>query len=399
MRILITTDVFTPTVNGVVTSVLNLRTQLMRRGHDVRILTLSEDNISRKEENVYYIKSFGVNIYPDARATINFHNEYIEEIIDWEPEVIHSQCEFSSFIFAKVISKKLNIPIIHTYHTMYEYYTHYFIKNKSLGKKVVSFLSRKLLNNVTTVIAPTQKVEEILKSYGVENNIVTIPTGINLEKFENEPIKHEIDELKEELGINKEKKVLVTIGRLAREKNVEELLENMKNLLIKDNNLVLLIVGDGPFRKELEKKAKEISIDENVIFTGMINPKDIHKYYKLGDIFVSASQSETQGLTYLEALASGLPAVCKEDLCLRKVIINSYNGFLYKNSNEYLEAIEIILNDNNLYKRMSHNARKVVEEYSEKSFGRQVESIYLNQLLENGAFLTQQGRYSSTFSN
>lgn len=173
----------------------------------------------------------------------------------------------------------------------------------------------------------------------------------------------------------------------------------MKNLLIKDNNLVLLIVGDGPFRKELEKKAKEISIDENVIFTGMINPKDIHKYYKLGDIFVSASQSETQGLTYLEALASGLPAVCKEDLCLRKVIINSYNGFLYKNSNEYLEAIEIILNDNNLYKRMSHNARKVVEEYSEKSFGRQVESIYLNQLLENGAFLTQQGRYSSTFSN
>ena len=82
MKILITTDVFTPTVNGVVTSVLNLRTQLIERGHDVKILTLSEDNFSRKEENVYYIKSFGIKIYPNARATTNFHNKYIEEIIN-----------------------------------------------------------------------------------------------------------------------------------------------------------------------------------------------------------------------------------------------------------------------------------------------------------------------------
>ena len=174
MKILITTDVFTPAVNGVVTSVLNLRTQLIERGHDVRILTLSEDNFSRKEENVYYIKSFRIKIYPNARATTNFHNKYIEEIINWGPDIIHSQCEFSSFIFAKMIAKKLNIPIIHTYHTMYEYYTHYFTHNKDLGKKVVGSLSKKLLNNVATVIVPTQKVEQVLKDYGIKNNIVTL---------------------------------------------------------------------------------------------------------------------------------------------------------------------------------------------------------------------------------
>ena len=399
MKILITTDVFTPTVNGVVTSVLNLRTQLIERGHDVKILTLSEDNFSRKEENVYYIKSFGIKIYPNARATTNFHNKYIEEIINWEPDIIHSQCEFSSFIFAKMISKKLNIPIIHTYHTMYEYYTHYFTHNKKFGRKVVGSLSRKFLNNVTTIIAPTQKVEQVLKDYGIENNIVTVPTGIKLEEFEQQPIRSEIDELKEELGIDKEKKVLVTIGRLGKEKNVEELLENMKNLLMKDNKLVLLIVGDGPFRSELEKKAKKIGIDENVIFTGMIAPQDIHKYYKLGDIFVSASQSETQGLTYLEALASGLPAVCREDSCLKKVIINGYDGFVYQSSNEYLEQVETILKNNNLHNLMANNARKVAERYSEKYFGRQVEDVYLNQLLESGIFMTQQGNYASTLSN
>lgn len=383
MKILITTDVFTPTVNGVVTSVLNLRSQLMERGHDVRILTLSEDNFSRKEENVYYIKSFGVKIYPNARATTNFQNKYIEEIINWAPDIIHSQCEFTSFIFAKKISKKLNIPIIHTYHTMYEYYTHYFVPNKNLGRKVVSILSRKLLNNVTTVIAPTQKVEQVLKDYGIKNNIVTVSTGIKLEEFEQQPITSEIDELKEKLGIDRENKVLVTIGRLGKEKNIQELLENMKNLLIKNEKLVLLIVGDGPFRSGLEKKAKKMGIDKNVIFTGMINPQDIHKYYKLGDIYVSASKSETQGLTYLEALASGLPAVCREDSCLKKVIINGYDGFEYESSNEYLEQVERILNNNNLYAFMSNNAREVAERFSEENFGRQVENVYLNELLES----------------
>jgi 1,2-diacylglycerol 3-alpha-glucosyltransferase len=390
MKILITTDVFTPTVNGVVTSVLNLRTQLIERGHDVRILTLSEDNFSKKEENVYYIKSFGVKIYPNARATTNFNNKYIEEIINWAPDIIHSQCEFSSFIFAKKISKKLNIPIIHTYHTMYEYYTHYFTHNKNFGKKVVGTLSRKLLSDVKTVIAPTEKVEQLLKNYGIKNDIVTVPTGIKLEEFDKQLTRSEIDELKEELGIGRENKVLVTIGRLGKEKNIEELLENMPNLLMKHEKLVLLIIGDGPFRSELEKKAKKIGIDENVIFTGMINPQDIHKYYKLGDIFVSASKSETQGLTYLEALASGLPAVCREDLCLRKVIINEYNGFVYKNSNEYLEKVETILNDKNLHTLMSHNARKVAEKYSEKNFGMQVENVYLNQLLESKICMAEQ---------
>ncbi|GKX65972.1 glycosyltransferase family 4 protein [Inconstantimicrobium mannanitabidum] len=397
MKILITTDAFTPTVNGVVTSVLNLRSQLIERGHDVRILTLSEDNFSRKEDNVYYVKSFGVRIYPNARATMNFHNKYIKEIIDWDPDLIHSQCEFTSFIFARKISKKLNIPIIHTYHTMYEDYTHYFTHNKNLGRKVVSMLSRKLLNNVTTVIVPTDKVQKVLKDYGVKNNIVTVPTGIKLENFEKQPI--EIDKLKEELGIGKENKVLVTIGRLAKEKNIEELLDNMKDLLVIDEKLVLLIVGDGPFRRELEKKAKEMKIDKNVIFTGMINPKEIYKYYKLGDIFVSASKSETQGLTYLEALASGLPAVCREDSCLENVIINGYDGFAYESITEYLEKVETILNDDNLYNFMSNNAHKVAEKYSEKNFVRQVESVYFNQLLESQMYNLEIEKPYSTFGS
>ena len=136
MKVLITTDTFSPTINGVVTSVINLSAELSKMGHDVRILTLSNNNYSRKAENVYYIKSFGINVYPNVRATVSFHDKYLKEILEWVPDIIHSQSEFFTFVFAKKISKRLNVPIVHTYHTMYENYTDYFIKNQVIGRQI-----------------------------------------------------------------------------------------------------------------------------------------------------------------------------------------------------------------------------------------------------------------------
>jgi len=393
MKILITTDVFAPAVNGVVTSVLNLCTQLKKIGNDVRILTLSNNKYSYKEKNVYYIKSFGINIYSNTRATVHFHDKYIKEILDWEPDIIHSQCEFFTFIFAKNIAKKLNIPIVHTYHTMYEYYTHYFTRHKKFGKKVVSMASKIVLSNVNTVIAPTQKVNDILKNYGVKNRIVTVPTGIELKKFKREDTDNEIEALKENLGIEKDSKVLVTIGRLAKEKNIDELLKNMKELIKSNKKIMLLIVGDGPYRHELENKVSEENLKNNVIFTGMIAPENIYKYYQIGDIFVSASESETQGLTYLESLASGLPTVCKKDECLNNVIIDDYNGFLYENSNEYIEKLKLILNDHKLYTTMSNNAYKIAAKYSTENFGKQIESVYLNEIVPGSLYIQIQSKY------
>ncbi len=393
MKILITTDVFAPAVNGVVTSVLNLCTQLKNRGNDVRILTLSNNKYSYKEKNVYYIKSFGINIYYNTRATVHFHDKYIKEILDWEPDIIHSQSEFFTFIFAKNIAKKLNIPIVHTYHTMYEYYTHYFTRHKKFGKKVVSMASKIVLSNVNIVIAPTQKVNDVLTNYGIKNKIVTVPTGIELGKFERKDTDNEIEKLRETLGIENDTKVLVTIGRLGKEKNIDELLKNMKGLIQTNEKIILLIVGDGPYRHELELKVNEMNLKNNVIFTGMINPENIYKYYKIGDIFVSASESETQGLTYLEALASGLPAVCKKDECLNNVIIDNYNGFLYENSNEYIEKLKLILADPKLYTVMSNNACSIAEKYSTENFCKQIENVYLNEVLQDSLSIPIQSKY------
>lgn len=134
MKILITTDWYKPVINGVVTSVTNLEEGLRGAGHDVRILTLSNDLHSYRKENVTFIGSIGVGvIYPNARLRARLNDPLVQELIDWKPDVVHSQCEFSTFSFAKRIAHESGCPLIHTYHTVYEDFTHYFSPNVRLG--------------------------------------------------------------------------------------------------------------------------------------------------------------------------------------------------------------------------------------------------------------------------
>ena len=162
MKVLITTDLFTTATNGVVTSVKNLYEELVGKGHEVRILTFSENKTSYKKGPAYFIASRPFNVYPDVRCPSKYHHPFVKEIIEWKPDVIHSQCEFFSFQFAKKSSKKTKAPIVHTYHTLYEQYVTYVIPFKRLGKRLVKSASRWRLKRVHTIIAPTKKVENTL---------------------------------------------------------------------------------------------------------------------------------------------------------------------------------------------------------------------------------------------
>lgn len=377
MKILITTDAFTPVVNGVVTSTLNLYKQLKQHGHDVKILTLAHGGHSRKEEDVYYISSFGINIYPNARATIKFRDHLIREIIEWKPDVIHSQTEFCTFLFARRIARKLDIPVVHTYHTLYQDYTGYFTKHEALGQKLVIGFSKTLLNHVDGVIVPTEKTKRILEGYGIKDDIQVVPNGIELETFKKHITEEEKAALKQSLGIDKLHHVMVTVGRLGIEKNIDELLEGMKLYLEKRQDITLVIVGDGPHKEALEKHVEELGIQEHVIFTGMIEAKNIYKYYQLGEVFISASNSETQGLTYIEALANGVPIVCRKDECLFGVLEDGYNGYMFTSTEEMIQRIEELLESSKKYAEIKRNTVSSVEAFSSELFGERVEDIYM----------------------
>lgn len=384
MKILITTDWYKPIVNGVVTSVINLKRELEERGHEVRVLTLSQNYESYKEDGVYYIKSLNLErIYPNARAVLPHGERMIDDLIYWKPDVVHSQCEFMTFSYAVKISKKCGCPLLHTYHTIYEDYLHYLLgritqyrTGRVLGKKTVAAFSRRVLKKTSQVIVPTEKVEKILEGYQVGEPVAVIPTGIDLKRFMSSVSPEEKRKMKDRWGIPAENKVLVSVGRLAKEKNLEEILHYFAEYLKEENKLTLLIAGDGPDASRLREITEELGIEGSVVFTGMVTPEEVWKYYQLGDVFVCASNSETQGITYIEALASGIPALCRKDECLNQVVTDGYNGFQYESYAYFKMHLSYILENEMRRAEMGERARETAYLYSTWNFCTMAENLY-----------------------
>ena len=378
MKVLITSDWYEPVINGVVTSVLTLKEELEKRGHEVRIVTLSEQGWAYRQEEVYYLRSVDAGrIYPGARAVCLPGCGYMKELLDWEPDVIHSQCEFSSFLIARKIAERLRIPIVHTYHTVYEDYTHYFSAGKPWGKQAAALFSRFILGKTDWVIAPTEKVRGLLEGYGVDRPISVIPTGIRTGKFLPASWNEENEErarVRARFGIGEDRLVLIALGRLAREKNLEEILTYFGRL--GDERMELLIVGDGPQRAELEALANRSPSRERIHFAGMADPADTPAYYHAADLFVCASRSETQGLTYLEALAAGLPVLCRKDACIDGIVRNRENGYQYETWEEFRTACLYLAKDAQLRNLFSCQAVRTGMEFDAAQFGRKVEEVY-----------------------
>lgn len=377
MKILITTDLYTVKTNGVVTSLKNLREELLGKGHEVRVLTFSDGLNSYKEGDVYYIKSVSIGfIYPDVRMPVSYRNSLVKELIEWKPDIIHSQCEFFSYQFAKRIAKLTGAPLIHTYHTMYEDYVGYVFPSKRFGKFFVKNFSRIRLKNADTVIAPTTKVEKALRKYGLKNQIEIVPSGVSLKQHDYRMSEEERLEKRRALGIPDDHHVVLNLGRLGTEKNLDELVEYFATVLKLDSKLTFLIVGDGPAKKSLEEQVTSLGVRDHVIFTGMVQPTEVQKYYQLADLFISASTSETQGLTYIEAAANGLPLLCRKDDCLCDIIIDGENGYQYTTVEEFQKELESIIADSAWCENASKRSKEIAESFDKSHFGDTVEAIY-----------------------
>lgn len=378
MKVLITTDLYTTNTNGVVTSVRNLMEELEKKGHEVRVLTVSEKLKSHQDDNIYYIKSLPLGaVYPDVRMPVSYHHHrFIQELIDWKPDVIHSQCEFFSYRFASYISGKVGAPIVHTYHTLYEQYVTYIFPIQRIGAFFVGKISKYRLRKAEAVVAPTAKVETVLKNYGLRNPIHVVPSGIALEQHKQRLTEEERKERRRKLGIPEDALVLLNLGRLGTEKNLTEVVELFAMARMQNSKLMLLIVGDGPARKELETTAERLGIKEYVVFTGMVAPEEVHSYYQLGDVFVSASTSETQGLTYLEAAANGLPLLCKKDPCLDGVLVDGRNGWEYEADEEFCGIIDAILDNPGWCQEAGAQSEQIAAAYDKSSFADRIEDIY-----------------------
>ncbi len=376
MKILIASDCYKPIINGLVTSIDNLKSGLEARGHEVRVLTLSNNRRSYKEGDAYYIGSLDLGkVYPGViRFQACNSRKEMKEIIAWRPDIIHTQSEFCTFFIAKRIARRLSIPMVHTYHTIYEDYTHYFSASRRVGKKVVINATRYVGSVVNCIIAPTPKITKILSRYRVSCDMENIPTGITLDNFTTPAADGEIAALKKRLQIPPENFVMLSVSRIGKEKNLNELIGFMSALVGQPISMVL--VGDGPARESLQKQIDKAGLGAQVQFTGMVAPSDVPLYYKMADLFVSSSTSEAQGLTYIEALAASTPLLCRKDDCLAAVMQEGENGFYFTNEDEFLQNLAYFMGGDGVKEAMVASTKATAARFTKDQFVDSVEALY-----------------------
>ena len=389
MRIGIFSETYVPYISGLVTSELMLKKALEKQGHEVYVVTANLESFKYnydEEERVLKIPGIPTGIY-DSRMTSIYPIPAVNKIKSWKLDVIHSQTEFAIGTFARLIAKQYNIPLVHTYHTMYEDYIYYITKGyfEKSSKKLVEYLTKFYCDKTATeLIVPTSKTYKLFKEkYKVEKNINIIPTGIEVERFYKESINlKELLELKKTLNIGKKDFVLLFVGRLGEEKNVEFLIKAHKELVKEDPNIKLIIVGDGPDKEKYEELTSKLELEKNIIFTGKAAWEEMPYYYHIADVFVTASKTETQGLTVIEAMASNLIPVCMKDEAFESMITDELNGLLFKNQEEYEDIILRLYDDSNELERLDKQARIQAESYSSKFYADKVLAVYQRAIKE-----------------
>jgi len=383
MRIGIFTDTYPPFINGVSTSIKMLENALRKKGHKVYVVTVNPTNMKYVYEDggrIIRIPGIPIGIY-DYRLTTAYPLRAVRKIKNWKLDVIHTHTEFGIGTFARVIGKQFNIPVVHTYHTMYEDYVHYITKGYFNGpsKKIVEYLTKFYCDKtIQELIVPTRKTYDLFKEkYKYDRNVHIVPTGIEIERFYKENLdKEKVNNIKNKLEINKDEKVILFLGRIGAEKNVEFLINNHKEILKKYKNTKLLIIGDGPDLEKYKELVKELKIQNKVIFTGKVPWDEVPLYYACADIFATASHTETQGLTVIEAMASSLPVVALNDDAFRSVIVEGLNGYLFNTNDEYIDIIDKLLSSENKMNKLGKQARINSETYSSKYFAERVLDVY-----------------------
>ena len=379
MNIGIFTDTYFPQISGVATSIKTLKDALEKQGHNVFIFTTTDPHVQKGavEANVFRFSSVPFISFTDRRVAFRGFFEATKVAREVKLDIVHTQTEFALGMIGKYVAHQLKIPAIHTYHTMYEDYLHYVLNGHLLRPYHVKQFTNVYLKNMDGVIAPSERVEKLLKRYKVTIPMKVIPTGVDIESL-NQPITNDV---RHDLGIEPDAQVLLTLSRIAGEKKINRILNVLPEIVDEFPKACLVIAGDGPDLEVLQEQVERLTLEDNVIFAGDVPHEDVGSFYKMADLFVSASDTETQGLTYIEALASGTRCVVYDTDYTERVFDDKCFGEVFTRPSEMRDEILDYLREgpseipaDKLVKKLDH--------ISAKRFGSDVHQFY-EEVIEN----------------
>lgn len=344
MRIAIFTETYFPFISGVVTHIKTLKDALEENGHEVLIVTTNPKAVC------HYVKD-GVLYCPAIRLKriygYGFSNpvniQRLRIIQEFDPDIIHIHTEFSMGIFARFAASQLHKPVVYTLHTMYDDYLFYVAPQK-FGQKMVKpaahLYFRKMAESATEVIGPSLKVVEFLRRCGVVRHINIIPNTVDLSDFMPENVsRSDIDAIRERLGIRPNDVAMCFVGRLGKEKSIDTLVDFLAEYFRGDERYKLFIIGDGPEKDNLTRQIERLGMRSQVHLLGRIEHALLPPYYHACDLFTTASLSEMNSISMLEAMASGLYVVQRLDIYNQNQISPGENGNTYTTAAEMAQLL------------------------------------------------------------
>ncbi|MFV0414321.1 MAG: glycosyltransferase [Oscillospiraceae bacterium] len=344
MRIAIFAETYYPFISGVVTHIQTLKEGLEAEGHEVLIVTLNPKSYRHYvKDGVLYCPAITLKkIYGYGIANpVNLKR--LEIVRKFKPDIIHLHTEFSMGIFALFAAKQLKLPVVYTLHTMYDDYVFYLFPNKKISdmaKPAAHAFIKKVADKATEIIGPSKKVAEYLQRCGVTQPVHVIPNTVDTSSFMKKNVnKTDVETIKEKLGIAPEDVALCFVGRLGKEKSLDVLIDYFAAAVKGNKKFKLFIIGDGPEKQTLEEQVRALQVEDQVKLLGRIEHEVLPAYYHAFNLFSTASLSEMNSISLLEATASGLFAVNRLDCENLDQIVSGKNGEVFTSSKEYAETL------------------------------------------------------------
>ena len=343
-------DVYFPRINGVSTSIQTFKTEFERAGHQVVLIAPEYTGNDEQHENIFRVKSRSIPYDPEDRMMVSSHiKQLIPKLKQYNFDLIHIQTPFVAHYSGIKIAKALNIPCVITYHTLFEEYLYHYIP--LIPRQVLRFFARRFsssqCNQAQGVIAPSSIIVDLLKTYGVKNNIKIIPTGINSQKFKY----GDGSKFRTKFNISPEKKILLNVSRVAYEKNIGLLIELIDKARKLIPDIMLVIAGEGPAKTAYMEQAEQLNLGEHIAFVGYLDrDSELIDCYHSADLFVFSSVTETQGLVLLEAMAAGTPVVSLAAMGTKDILIGCDGARITSGEiDDFCNKVVSLLNDHDTY--------------------------------------------------
>ena len=348
MRIALFTETYLPHINGVVTHVKILRDGLVQLGHEVLVVTADAEahhHYISQEDGVLHCPALTSKQFYNYSLSLPVSNSRLKFVRDFAPDIIHIHNEFGIGMSGLICAKILRVPLVYTLHTMYDDYI-YYIAPKPFVKaatKVSHRYFKFIAKHSNALTGPSQKCQEYFRLTGLKKDVNVIPNAVEVDQFSPHDVPEEVKaQLREKCGIRDGCMVACFVGRLGREKSVDVLLDYWKAAITPEDNIHLVVIGDGPVRPELEEQANALGISEMVTFTGRVEHADLPPYYALCDVYVTASLSDTNSISMLEGMCSGLPVLQRTDPLNAGQVRDGTNGFNFNTPQEMAQKLRQI---------------------------------------------------------